>query len=138
LVEDDFRALEIFPPPPRVASRGKSWVFEWWEDDGLSSAGTGSDKASGIANFKITYHCNETRVFVRVERVHASTSSTIPVDSEDCYTPAWMKNQIGILLPVGDERTVFVEEEGAPRIQDPRGEGSGSGIGRKVFVVPVL
>ena len=90
LEEDDYRAVEIFPP--RGSSHGRIFTNSWYEDDGMRLR-------PDISKFSITYSSTEERVTVGFE-----------ADKENRFVPAW--RDVDFILHVGDERHV-VSDMGA-------------------------
>lgn len=85
LPEDDYRAVEIFPP--KGSSHGKEFVNRWFEDDGVSPPPV------KISIFEIKYISEEDRVYM-----------TFSEQLQEGYDPAW--KELEVILPSGDERTV--------------------------------
>lgn len=100
LAKDDWRGVEIFPPPsPRhagskdgVSSREDQQWFtnDWLEDDGISPEA----KAD---LFKVTIAYSATAESIRVK---------VAYDQDGIFEPLWRKNGLHIVLPVGEERVV--------------------------------
>lgn len=84
-VEDDYRAVEIFPP--KGVSK-QSYVYEWFEDDGIS-------QKPEISKFVIKYSSTDEEVLVRFEK-------------EGKYSPVW--KELSVILPVGDKRKLLFGE----------------------------
>jgi alpha-glucosidase (family GH31 glycosyl hydrolase) len=100
LPADDYRGVEIFPPPG--SSNGRTFVFEWFEDDGIAAK-------PDISTFSISYSSSNSDV--SVEFKHESGS----------FNPPWM-GKVDIILPQGDDRVV-VDASGkqAARVQGLEG-----------------
>jgi alpha-glucosidase (family GH31 glycosyl hydrolase) len=84
LPEDDYRGVEIFPPPG--SSNGRTYRSTWYEDDGITAN-------PSVARFLLSYSCTQESVFVDVDM------------QLDGYKPKW--EQLSIILPAGDERVVM-------------------------------
>lgn len=108
-VEDDYRAIEIFPP---AAPSSTIFSNTWYEDDGISAR-------PEISQFVITYSTTETQVFVDFDTGKANK-----------YAPLWTK--LDVILPVGDRRSVVF---GASKQVCAEGEQT---RGRQVFVLSLL
>ena len=87
LPADDWRGVEMFPPPEEY-SDGRAFVNSWLEDDGISPP------PAKVAKFTIGYAATATEVAVSFGK-----------DVTD-FTPPWVKNGLTIILPVGDGRKV--------------------------------
>ncbi|TAQ88459.1 hypothetical protein B7494_g3240 [Chlorociboria aeruginascens] len=87
--EDDYRAVEIFPPQGASTS---IFTNTWFEDDGISAN-------PAISSFKVEYSSTNTNIRVRVVG-HADNK----------YKPIW--NDIYIILPVGEARPVNTSNGG--------------------------
>lgn len=84
-VEDDYRAVEIFPPKGLSA---KEYSYVWYEDDGISSK-------LQMATFTLTW--SSTAEFVKVK-----------IEKAGDYMPLW--KDLEIILPVGDKRSVVMND----------------------------
>lgn len=84
LPADDYRGVEIFPP--RGSSRGRTFKFEWFEDDGIAAK-------PEISTFSVSYSCSDSEVTVEFKHEHGA------------FTPPWM-GKLDIILPQGDGRSV--------------------------------
>lgn len=91
---DDWRAVEIFPPPADQ-NIGQTFENEWLEDDGISPA------PAKIASFKLNYSATKEQVKVEFQ---AETSK---------FVAPWLANGLTIILPAGDVRDV-VSANGRP------------------------
>jgi alpha-glucosidase (family GH31 glycosyl hydrolase) len=89
---DDYRAVEIFPP--KGSSNGKVFTNVWYEDDGVSPP------PAKISVFEIKYQTTESEVLVEY-------SEKLQPD----LAPHW--RELGVILPVGDERSVKVNRKAA-------------------------
>ncbi|KAI1210174.1 glycoside hydrolase family 31 protein [Annulohypoxylon truncatum] len=110
LAKDDVRAVEIFPPPleqyphwPRewgqkkkapVSTETKWFSYSWLEDDGQSP----EDKADAV-EVTVKYGVSGTEIRVKVE-----------LKKEGKWEPMWLKDNITVVLPVGEERAVKSED----------------------------
>lgn len=97
VVEDDYRAIEIFPPK----GESKSYSVTWFEDDGIAAR-------PDISSFIVRYSSTATDVTVDVEAGKGNK-----------YVPVW-KN-VSVILPVGDARTIISRGEALRRVGDSRG-----------------
>ena len=96
-VEDDYRAVELFPPR---GPSGKEYSYVWYEDDGISSK-------LNASTFTLHWSSTEEVVEVRLEKVGS-------------YVPIW--KDLEIILPVGDKRKVVkVNGTLCEKVQDSRG-----------------
>ncbi|KAE9362906.1 glycoside hydrolase family 31 protein [Stipitochalara longipes BDJ] len=82
-VEDDYRAIEIFPPKGVSA---KEYSYVWYEDDGISSK-------LEMATFTLRWSSTNESVEVKIEKAGS-------------YTPVW--KDLEVILPFGDSRTVVM------------------------------
>lgn len=88
LPADDWRGLEIFPPPEEL-SDGQTWYPNTWrEDDGISPP------PALMVTFTVSYAASATEVEVRFEQDIC------------CFEPPWVDKGLTIILPVGDGRRV--------------------------------
>ncbi|KAI1100534.1 glycoside hydrolase family 31 protein [Jackrogersella minutella] len=134
LEKDDVRAVEIFPPPliqypywpkdsglaiPANANgETKSFTHTWLEDDGASPV----DKADAC-EISVKYDVSGSEIRVKVE-----------LKKEGQYEPLWLKNNITVVLPVGEERAVK-SEDGADAPQDLGRDDKGRRIWKVVVDV---
>ncbi|TVY84919.1 Alpha-glucosidase [Lachnellula suecica] len=109
VVEDDYRAVEIFPP---AGVSKTSYSVTWYEDDGISAR-------PAISTFCIKYSSTETEVIVGFEK-----------GEENGYVPLW--KELDIILPVGDQRLVVA---GASKEACAK---KGANRGREVFGLPLI
>jgi alpha-glucosidase (family GH31 glycosyl hydrolase) len=98
VVEDDYRAVEIFPPK---GDSGSTYSYTWYEDDGISAR-------PDITKFTLRYSSTLEKVSVEFGK-------------EGDFIPQW--KDLGIIIPVGDARTVVMGSSGAAckRSQESRG-----------------
>ncbi|EME89698.1 glycoside hydrolase family 31 protein [Pseudocercospora fijiensis CIRAD86] len=87
LPADDWRGIEIFPPPEDAAD-DMLYANDWLEDDGISPP------PAKIAKFCISYSATAQEVRVAFDRAIAA------------FTPPWVRHGVTIILPVGDSRNV--------------------------------
>lgn len=85
LPEDNYRAVEIFPP--KGSSNGKEWVNKWFEDDGVSPPPVKTSM------FEVKYSSDETKVYVSFKE-----------ELQEGLNPAW--KVLEVILPSGDNRSV--------------------------------
>lgn len=97
-VEDDYRAVEIFPPAGRPTT---TYLYTWYEDDGIAAKPV-------ISKFTLEYSSTETEVSVKFQKAQ-----------ENRYTPLW--KDVDIILPVGDRRAVVTGSGSGRRGADSRG-----------------
>lgn len=97
-VEDDYRAVEIFPP---AGSSTTTYLYTWYEDDGIAAK-------PAISKFTLEYSSTETEVSVKLLKAQ-----------ENRYTPLW--KDVDIILPVGDRRAVVTASGSGRRWADSRG-----------------
>ena len=105
LSPDDWRGVEIYPPPEEASDGGKVFMCTWMEDDGISPPPV------KVASFYLAY---------------AATAKTVAVSlGRDLtgFTPPWVSNGLTVIMPVGDARQVSSADGGAvePRRQDQCG-----------------
>jgi alpha-glucosidase (family GH31 glycosyl hydrolase) len=98
VVEDDYRAIEIFPPKGDSA---KEYSVKWLEDDGIAAS-------PEVSSFTVRYSSTASDVTVEIE-----------AGKENKYVPVW--KDVHIILPFGDERTVISGREAVCRVGDSRG-----------------
>jgi alpha-glucosidase (family GH31 glycosyl hydrolase) len=98
VVEDDYRAVEIFPSG---GNSGKTYSYTWYEDDGISAQ-------PDVSTFTLRYSSSSEQVLVEFEKAGN-------------FLPPW-KN-LDIILPVGDARIVVVSGSGVAceRAKESRG-----------------
>ena len=96
--EDDYRAVEIFPP---AGDSTRTYSNTWYEDDGIAAK-------PDISSFTITYSSTSSQVVVDVQK-----------SPENKYTPVW--KDLHIILPVEDRRTVLWKGEMLAQAAESRG-----------------
>ncbi|KAH8812440.1 neutral alpha-glucosidase [Xylogone sp. PMI_703] len=111
VVEDDYRAVEIFPPK---GLSDATYSYTWYEDDGISLK-------PDISSFTIEYRSTEEEVIVSLKN-----------RENNQYKPLW--KDVDIILPVGDTRSVRTEGE-TGRHCDIKREKS---RGRSVFTIAAM
>lgn len=111
LPEDDWRGVEIFPPPKEHADGVRMFTNFWLEDDGMSPP------PANIAKFEVTYSASEKEVMVGLRKEIES------------FAPPWTVNGLTFILPVGDSRRV-ISKERLRVVEEPEDEQ-----GRKRFRV---
>lgn len=106
LPADDWRGVEIFPPPEEHADGQTEFRNSWMEDDGISP------EPAKVAKFDIAYKASQSEVKV---------SFTF-----DCsaFSPPWVSHGISIILPVGDNRPV-VSARGGQKVEERRVDARG-------------
>jgi alpha-glucosidase (family GH31 glycosyl hydrolase) len=92
---DDYRAIEIFPP--KGSSNGKVFTTVWYEDDGVSPP------PAKISVFEVKYRTTDSEVVVEYDE-----------KLQPGFLPHW--NELGIILPAGDERKVKLNDADAQKI----------------------
>ena len=97
VVEDDYRAVELFPPK----GESKKYSVTWFEDDGIAAR-------PDISSFTVLYSSTASEVSVQVSSGNANN-----------FVPVW-KN-IHFILPVGDQRSVVDERGALRRVEDNLG-----------------
>lgn len=97
VVEDDYRAVEIFPPK----GESRPYSVTWYEDDGISAR-------PNISSFTIQYSSTSSSIDVQVRK-----------SNENKYVPIW--KDISIILPHADKRSVVSEGRLLERGQESRG-----------------
>lgn len=88
LPRDDYRAVEIFPPPLSAGTTG-TYEATWLEDDGVSLA-------AEPVEFTISYRCFDALVEVELSRGGSH------------YQPVWKEEELGVILPVGDAHDIVM------------------------------
>ena len=106
--EDDYRAVEIFPPQ---GASDYMYSNTWYEDDGISAQ-------PDISSFNVRYSSTNSEVVVHVDK-----------GSGNKFIPLW--EGLNIILPVGDTRKVV---DGRAHLACVRGEDS---RGRAVFMLQI-
>ncbi len=115
---DNYRAVEIFPPPEEhPASDGSTtFVNTWLEDDGVSPP------PAKMAKFILGYAATATKVAVSFSK-----------DLSAGFSPPWLEKGLTIILPVGDKRRVVSSDEGVvveARREDGLGRSRWHGVAR--------
>ncbi|KAK3713802.1 hypothetical protein LTR37_008288 [Vermiconidia calcicola] len=93
LTPDNWRGVEIFPPPEESSDGTKTFVGSWLEDDGISPP------PAKVAKFVIGYAATSNEVAVSFAR------------DTTAFTPPWVMKGLTIILPVGDRRQVVSSDE---------------------------
>lgn len=93
-VEDDYRAVEIFP-----ATGNAKFSYSWHEDDGIAAK-------PEITTFTLRYSSTDDGISVAFER-------------SGKFVPAW--KELDIILPVGEKRPVLQAGMGCTKKADSRG-----------------
>jgi alpha-glucosidase (family GH31 glycosyl hydrolase) len=101
---DDYRAVEIFPPPPNNSKSNQSYSASWLEDDGISSVAKNK-----ISEYKITYKAGDGEIQVQFER-----------DESSGFKAPW--KALAVVLPAGDERGVAAD---GWKVSELRRDGKG-------------
>ncbi|KAF2479354.1 putative alpha-glucosidase [Neohortaea acidophila] len=94
LPQDDWRGVEIFPPPEEYSDGTISFVSSWMEDDGISPP------PAKVAKFVVGYVATATEVAVSFSQDTAA------------FVPPWVGKGLTVILPVGDGRRVVSSDEG--------------------------
>ncbi|KAI1385579.1 glycoside hydrolase family 31 protein [Hypoxylon trugodes] len=120
--KDNYRGVEIFPPAivryphcptgygnehlkienSTVRTETQWFHYSWLEDDGVSLA----EKADAC-EVSIAYGVSSNEIRVKVELL-----------KEGKFEPLWLKNDITVVLPVGEERVVRLEDGGDTDLED--------------------
>ena len=106
LPADDWRGVEIFPPPEEHSDGSSTFVNSWTEDDGISPP------PAKVARFVLGY-------VATAKDVAVSFSKDVT-----CFEPPWLPKGLTIILPVGDGRQVVSSDDGIAveaRRQDEHG-----------------
>jgi hypothetical protein len=92
--KDDWRGVEIYPPPMFGHSECKIQTFEnkWFEDDGISC-----EAEAGMCEFTISY---------TVGTPDHSIIARVKVCKKGQWEPLWLSNGVDIILPAGEERKI--------------------------------
>jgi alpha-glucosidase (family GH31 glycosyl hydrolase) len=96
VVEDDYRAVEIFPPK----EESRQYSVTWYEDDGISAR-------PNISSFTMQYSSTSRSIDIRVSK-----------SIENKYVPVW--KDVSVILPHADKRSVVSEGRVLDRSQDSR------------------
>ncbi|KAH8888520.1 family 31 glycosyl hydrolase [Thozetella sp. PMI_491] len=110
---DDWRGIEIFPPPAHGEHKGVAAEFEsdWLEDDGISSKAK-----SELARAKIVYTVGKTP--------EEPIGVKVVVTKDGKWEPLWLPGGVDIILPIGEDREVKALDAGAKvtdKIRDVKG-----------------
>jgi alpha-glucosidase (family GH31 glycosyl hydrolase) len=116
--KDDWRGVEIYPPPVSRYADMKSTTFRstWLEDDGISS-----EAKADLFEVTISYTVGEDAIDVEV---HTSKRGK--------WEPLWLPHGVDIILPVGEQRDV--KTAGAGKAED-KGRDS---KGRRIWGVSIM
>ncbi|KAI1878245.1 uncharacterized protein JN550_000427 [Neoarthrinium moseri] len=131
MAKDDWRGVEIFPPPaphhPGLPSNidsakgssgpGNWFTSDWLEDDGVSPA-----HKADLFMVNVSYRVSDNDIEVKVI-----------CKKEGDFEPLWANDGLTIILPVGDERSVKVAGEN----QTATLEGNRDEKGRRTWKVAV-
>jgi alpha-glucosidase (family GH31 glycosyl hydrolase) len=93
-VEDDYRAVEIFPP---AGASSKTYEYTWYEDDGIAAK-------PKISSYVLKYSSTSSEI-----------TATLSKGDEKDYEPLW--KDLDIILPEGEKRAVA----GAEKVSESRG-----------------
>jgi alpha-glucosidase (family GH31 glycosyl hydrolase) len=105
LSEDDWRGVEIFPPPENSAD-GTVFSNNWLEDDGFSPP------PAKVGRFELKYSAT-----------HQEIQVVVAMDIS-AFRPPWVEKGLTIILPVGDSRPV-VSGDGVSIVEARRQDESG-------------
>ncbi|KAK5108819.1 hypothetical protein LTR62_007793 [Meristemomyces frigidus] len=141
LPADDWRGVEIFPPPATThpgqggeqASREEVWYTStWFEDDGISPATSNS-----ILSFSISYTVMRSQISMdSTEVVKVRIMLAIGEgESLDGFVPSWLDKGLHIIMPMGDERVVVVGGGSVGTGEGLLEEGERDGRGRSRWVL---
>ncbi len=123
---DDWRGVEIFPPPASHNLHG-TFVNTWLEDDGISAEGR-----SPIYAITITYTVRSDNHI----SVQAEAAVNVPATTEGTpgWSPLWLANGLDIIMPFSEARNVKASESAAKQTVVEKGMDS---RGRQVWHVEV-
>jgi hypothetical protein len=116
MAKDDWRGVEIFPPPvvhysglPSININGQAnapittwFTNEWLEDDGISCA----EKAD-LFTATIMYGVSGDHIQVKVT-----------TEKHGVFEPLWVKNGLSVILPVGEERVLELVDGEKGQVED--------------------
>lgn len=102
VVEDDYRAVEIFPPSSLESQEG--FVYSWYEDDGIS-------RFPQVTKYTLTYHASAEGIAYSLEK-------------DGKFDAPWHVNGLHVILPFGDDRIVFQKKLQEEKRDDPVLEAS--------------
>jgi len=88
---DDYRGVEIFPPPKGKGVDGRWYKTTWYEDDGVSTV-----RKNRVSSYTIAYRVQGSVVEVTFAR-----------DESFGFVAPW--KSLTIILPVGDMRDLTIE-----------------------------
>lgn len=100
-VEDDERAVEIFPP---VGVSKTTYTYTWYEDDGIS-------RKPEISSFTLKYSSTAESINVEIQK-----------GSDNKFVPLW--KELTIILPVNDTRPVLSARDPCKPSKDTRSRKS--------------
>ena len=105
LPPDDWRGVEIFPPPEEDSDGSQTFLNSWSDDDGISPP------PAKVAMFYLGY---------------AATSKDVAISfgkDVSAFVPPWLSKGLTIVMPVGDGRKVVSADGGVveARRQDALG-----------------
>lgn len=98
VVEDDYRALEVFPP---AGTSSKIYSYTWYEDDGIASK-------LQLSTFTVKYSSTNDEVIVELSN-----------GEDNKFVPVW--KDLDIILPFGDKRTITTGSGPCRKGNDSRG-----------------
>lgn len=103
---DDWRGVEIFPPPEERSDGKTTFLNSWMEDDGISPP------PAKVATFVLCYSAT-------AQEIAVSFSKDVTA-----FTPPWVTKGLTMILPVGDHREVISSDDDS-RIELRREDGQG-------------
>ncbi|KAI0167565.1 family 31 glycosyl hydrolase [Pestalotiopsis sp. NC0098] len=109
LAKDDWRGVEIFPPPSPRHAESKVGVSsiedeQWFTNDWLEDDGISPEAKADLFKVTISYSAATESIQVKVT-----------YDQDGTFEPLWRKNDLHIVLPVDEERVV---ESKAGQVRD--------------------
>jgi len=107
VIEDDYRAVEIFPPMGHSKS---TYSYTWFEDDGIS-------QRPDISSFTVRYSSDADKILVEFEE-----------GAKNKFVCFW--KELSIILPVGDLRPVVLADGNSCC-------KAGQSRGRAVYTIPL-
>ncbi|KAK8038097.1 Neutral alpha-glucosidase C [Apiospora phragmitis] len=129
IAKDDWRGVEIFPPPvvhdanlpsdvaaaPSSNGNGthantQTFTNQWFEDDGTSRV-----EKSDLCTFEIRYSTSSP------DEIQVGVS----MKKQGEFEPLWVKNGITVVLPVGEERAVTMDDSAAGEVLDAGRDSKG-------------
>ena len=149
LPPDDYRAVELYPPPAPPGPEGgegggkdgeveeeagRWFATTWREDDGL-----GPDHARGVLACTVAYLCLGARIVLRYSEAREACCDACPdgAPGGGGFAPAW--TELVVVLPPREARAV-VAAAGAPavrRLERGAAAAAAPGDGRARYVVAV-